>query len=129
MSYSMPAKFNFFSANGNGNTVTFIANDNTTAEPRIVILSRVLPVWQRIASAMGWSVPSYRVRVQYGVLNADGMPVATKVGADLTLRWPHGHGSKGGAVVTDLVSIITAAGFADAVFGQQLFPVPPIPTP
>lgn len=124
MPFSLPAKFKFFSANGNGNSVTYIANDNTTAEPRLVILNRVLPVWQRIAQAMGWSIPSYRVRVQYGVLDADGNPIATRVMADLTLRWPHGHGSKGSDVVTDLASIITATGFAEAVFGQQLFPVP-----
>lgn len=125
MSYTLPAKWKFFSANGNGNSVTFLTDASTTGEPQLAIISRVLPVWQRIASAMGWSVPSYRVRVQYGVLDANGNPIATRVGADLVFRWPHGHAVKGTDVVADLSAILGSAGFAAAVFGQQLLPVPP----
>lgn len=122
MTFKLPVKYKLFGVSNNGNTVTFSTDTGTVSEPRLLIVSRVLPTWQRIANAMGWSVPSYRIRVQHGVLNADGSPIATRVGADLTLRWPQGHGSSGAAVVTDLVSVLSAVDFATAVFGQQLLP-------
>lgn len=122
MPFTLPAKYKLFGVSNNGNTVTFSAIDGTVAEPRLLIVSRVIPVWQRIASAMGWSVPSYRIRIQHGVVDAAGNPIATRVGADLTFRWPQGHGSHGAAVVSDLIAILSLTDFPASAFGQQLFP-------
>lgn len=122
MSFTIPAGYTLYTSSNNGNRVTYVHTTNTSAAPRYVSFSRVLPVWQKIANAMGWSIPSYRIQIAKGVLDVNGNPMPTKVTADLTLRWPNGHASNLADVVGDLNGIIDADGFAAAVAQGQYFP-------
>lgn len=80
--YVVPVDFSF-----NGSTAdqtTFLLAGHTVAEPRLAIFDRKVPSF----NGNGSKVPSYRVRIVRGVTDTDGEVVATRVTADVTIRWP-----------------------------------------
>lgn len=122
MAFTVPNTWKFHSSQNNGNSVTFTRPGHTVQQPRLAIVSRVIPTFD--TKRQEWSVPSYRVRVFDGVLDADGNPDPTKTLADLTCRASvsNGGGARGDEVITDLLVIINQADFASAAYTSQVFP-------
>lgn len=123
MAFSIPSTWKFHSSQGNGNQVTYTRPGHTVQAPRLAIVSRVVPVYD--AKTARWSVPSYRVRVFDGVVDAVGNPDPTKTLVDLTCRASvsNGGAARGDEVTSDLLVIINQADFASAAFVNQDFPV------
>lgn len=123
MSFTLPSGWTFQSSSNNGNQVTYTLPGHTVQAPRLAIFSRVIPTYDQ---KVGWSVPSYRVRVIHGVVDADGVPVETRTSYDATIRWSmSGNGaSEGDEATTEMVAILGATGFAETVFAGQGFPRP-----
>jgi len=125
MSFNLPSGWVFQSASNNGNTVTYALPGHTTEKPKLCVISRTIPVYN---PKSGWSIPSYRVRVIHGIVDVDGKPVETRTSADVTFRhsMASGGAAEGDAVVTEFASVISADGFAAAVFAGQQFPKPTV---
>lgn len=125
MSFSLPSGWVFQSASNNGNTVTYTLPGHTTQKPKLAVFSRVVPTYN---AKSGWSIPSYRVRVIHGIVDADGNPVETRTTFDATYRWSMttGGAAEGDAVNDEAVAIISATGFAESVFAGQQFPTPTV---
>lgn len=122
MGFQVPADWVFQSSANNGNSVTYTLPGHTTQEPKIAVFSRVIPSY---SAKTGWTVPSYRVRVIEGVLDADGNPVETRTTVDATFRSSMSGGqTKGQSVVDNFKLIVGADGFASSVFVEQSFPRP-----
>lgn len=122
MAFVVPSTWKFHSSQGNGNSVTFTRPGHTVQAPRLAIVSRVTPVYDPKLGR--WSVPSYRVRVFDGVVDAVGNPDPTKTLVDLTCRSSvaNGGAARGDEVTADLLVIINQSDFAGAAFGSQDFP-------
>lgn len=123
MAFVLPAGWTFQSSQNNGNSVTYTLPGHTTQAPRLAIFSRTIPSFN---SKSGWSVPSYRVRVIHGITDADGNPVETRTSFDCTFRHSMvtGGAAEGASVVNEVLAVIGADGFAQAVFAEQSFPQP-----
>lgn len=123
MAFQVPADWKFQSSANNGNSVTYTLPGHTTAQPKIAVFSRVIPTY---SAKTGWSVPSYRVRVIEGVLDADGNPVETRTTVDATFRcsMKNSGQAKGQDVVDQFKLVVNATGFAESVYVEQSFPTP-----
>lgn len=122
MSFTVPATWAFFGSSNNGNTVQYTLPGHTAQSPRLAIFKRVPPVYANSK----WSKPSYDVKVVYGVVDADGLPVSPyiQVGTD-GIRFP----MVGVNVATLLqeacgvfATLVSETDFAAAVYAQ-LFPI------
>lgn len=123
MSYAYPSTWSFYGSSSDGNQITLIRPGNTVAEPRVCLISRTVPVFN--VKSQTWSVPTYRVRVMDGVLDADGNPDPTRTLADVTFRCSvsSNGASRGDEVLADLTTLLNTPGFADAAFKDLVFPV------
>lgn len=125
MGFKVPADWVFQSSANNGNSVTYALPGHTTQQPKIAVFSRVIPSY---SAKTGWSVPSYRVRVIEGVVDADGNPIETRTTVDATFRCSmSGGATKAQDVVDNFKLIVSANGFASGVFVEQSFPTPAAP--
>lgn len=80
--YVVPVDWKF---NGSqADQTTFTLPGHTVAQPRLAIFDRKVPSF----NGNGSKVPSYRVRVVRGVVDAEGHALPTRVTADITIRWP-----------------------------------------
>lgn len=122
MAFVVPSNWKIHSTQGNGNSVTFTRPGHTVQAPRLAIFSRVTPVYD--AKTARWSVPSYRIRVFDGVVDAAGNPDPTKTLMDITCRSSvsNGGADRGDDVNTDILAVLNQPGFAPAAFGSQEFP-------
>lgn len=122
MSYTLPTGWVLFGTSNDGNTVTYQRPGHTVKEPRLAVVSRVLPVYN--SKSGKWSTPHYRVRVFDGVLDALGVPSPTRTSFDSDSVYavnPDGS-ARGTSVMTDALAILTDEGFIPAAFGDLSFP-------
>ncbi|UHK03267.1 MAG: hypothetical protein FuLV1_gp2 [Hangzhou levivirus 1] len=121
---TVPSTWKRQQLSNDGNTLTYTRPGHTVKQPKLAIVSRVIPSYD--TGRATWSVPSYRVRVFDGVLNADGQPDPTRTLYDLTVR--ASINSDGSAVVADVHSdfllVVNQADFAANAIGAQEFPSP-----
>lgn len=124
MALVVPATWKRHSISNDGNSVTYTRPGHTVQKPKLAIVSRTTAQYDQ--NRKSWSVPSYRVRVFDGVLNADGQPDPTRTMYDLTVR--ASLNSDGSVVVasvhTDFLLVVDQADFAANSVGAQEFPVP-----
>lgn len=122
MSMTVPSTWKFHSSQSNGNSVTFTRPGHTVQQPRLAIISRVVPVYD--TKRQDWSVPQYRVRILDGIMDADGNPDPTKTLADVTFRCSldNNGAAQGSSVVADLLVVINQADAAATFFESQDFP-------
>lgn len=122
MSFTVPSTWKFFSSQGNGNSMTFTLPGHTAKEPKYVIISRIPPVYDTRRKT--WSVPEYRIRVYFGVLDADGAPDPTKTAIDATCRSTVASNGAAAApsTVAAFLAIVDQADFVSAAYGSQEFP-------
>lgn len=122
MSFNVPATWSFYGSSADGNSITFVRVGNTVAEPRLMVINRTPPVFN--ARAGTWSVPTYRVRVIDGVLDADGKPDPTRTLSDCTFRSSVGSNgaARGDENVADLLAVIDQPDFVAAAFTTLQFP-------
>lgn len=124
MALVVPASWKRHSISNDGNSVTYTRPGHTVQKPKLAIVSRTVAQYDQ--KRKSWSVPSYRVRVFDGVLNADGQPDPTRTMYDLTVR--ASLNSDGSAVAesvhTDFLLVVDQADFVTNSVGAQEFPVP-----
>lgn len=124
MALVVPASWKRHSISNDGNSITYTRPGHTVQKPKLAIVSRTVSQYDQ--NRKSWSVPSYRVRVFDGVLNADGQPDPTRTMYDLTVR--ASLNSDGAAVVgsvhKDFLLIVDQADFGANSVGAQEFPVP-----
>lgn len=123
MSFTVPATWKIHSSSNNGNSTTYTRPGHTVQEPRLAIISRVVPVHDN--KRHEWSTPSYRVRVFDGILDANGNPDPTKTMIDAVCKCSvdNNGASRKTSVITDFLAIIDQVDFAAAAFESQDFPV------
>lgn len=122
MSFTVPNTWKFHSSSGNGNSITFTLPGHTVQTPAYAMINRIAPVFDN--KRRTWSVPSYRVRTYFGVLDAEGTPDPTKTQTDLTCRCSVASDgkSKGALAVNALLAVVNQPDFVDAAYGGQNFP-------
>lgn len=122
MAFTVPATWKFHSSQSNGNSITFTRPGHTVQQPRLAIISRVVPLYDN--KRQEWSTPQYRVRVFDGILDADGNPDPTKTLADATFRCSvdNNGAAQKDSVLGDLRTILNHADAAAAFFQSQDFP-------
>lgn len=81
--FVVPTTWSFFGNTG-ANQTTYTLPGHTVKQPHLAIFDRKVPSFGGSAS----QVPSYRIRIIRGVLDANGNLVATRITQDLTCRWP-----------------------------------------
>lgn len=119
MSFTVPATWAFFGSSNNGNTVQYTLPGHTAQSPRLAIFKRVPPVYANSK----WSKPSYDVKVVFGVVDADGLPVNPniQVGTD-GIRFPM-VGVNVATLLAECVAafsaLVSESGFAEAIYAQQ----------
>lgn len=122
MAFVVPATWRVYATSNDGMSQTYTRPGHTVKEPRLAIVSRVLPVFD--SKRATWSVPAYRVRVFDGVLDPDGHPDPTRTMIDATFRASlnsDGAG-RGDEVIADFLVIADQVDFANAAFVSQEFP-------
>lgn len=115
--YVVPVGWKFNGAQAD--QTTFTLPGHTVAQPRLAIFDRKVPSFNGNGSA----IPSYRVRIIRGVVDADGEPVPTRVTADITIRWPLEAASAD--VQSDIAAIaatLSDVDFQSDVVDEQLLP-------
>lgn len=102
------------------NSVTYILADHSAQKPHLVIFDRVIPV----SSGKGSRVPQLRVRVIRGVLDANGVLVASRITNEFTTRYPVGAPSAEN--IADMVllgSIVSNVDFQQDAAVELLLPL------
>lgn len=122
MAFQVPSTWSLFSESSDGNTCTYTRPGHTVKEPRLALVSRVLASFDQKRGS--WSVPSYRVRVFDGVLDATGHPDPTRTSIDATFRCSlnsDGAG-RGDEATADFLLIVNQVDFVQAAFVTQAMP-------
>lgn len=117
MPITMPAGSEFYA--DSANQVTWILPGHAVGTPKTVIIDRKVSQFQNGV----YSTPSTRIRVQEGLLDADGVPMGTKVVFDLNIRWPQGTTST--TMETNLAfleSILSDTNFVSELLVKQQLP-------
>lgn len=122
MPFQVPATWRLFGASSDGSQQTYTRPGHTVQEPRLAIIDRTVAVFD--GNRGKWSVPTYRVRVADGVLDADGNPDPTRTLLDMTCRssLSSNGAARGDEVTADLLLIVDQTDFANAAFVTQEFP-------
>lgn len=118
----LPAGYTIYGESNNGNTLTAVKTaENTAAKPVIMIIDRSEPTWN--SSRETFSVPTYRVRVMRGTIDADGKPKPERLMVDANFRTPVGSDDEHGVLLTDFLAIVNHVDFQADGMGDRIFPV------
>lgn len=122
MTFQVPKTWSLFSESSDGNTRTYTRPGHTVKEPRLALVSRVLASFDQKRGS--WSVPSYRVRVFDGVLDANGHPDPTRTSIDATFRCSLNSDGAGRSdeVAADFLTVVNQSDFVQAAFVTQAMP-------
>lgn len=116
--HQLPVGWSEYGRDGN-NSVTFLRPGHTVQAPRLAIFNRKPPV----ANGNGFSVPTYRVRLIDGHLDADGVAMRERSILDLTIRQPVDASAT--AITTSLsalAAMLSDAAFVDDATVDYMFP-------
>lgn len=114
----LPVGWSEYGRNG-PNSVTFLRPGHTVQEPRLAIVDRK----PAVANGNGFSVPSYRVRLIDGHLDADGAPLKERSIVDLTIRQPvNATTAPITASIAALATMVGGAEFVNDATVDLMFP-------
>lgn len=97
----------------------FALPGHTPQNPKLALFDRKSPQ----VTAGGVSIPQFRVRIINGVSDSEGMPLLTRITADVTFRWPNSADLTAvKAAVGLLGSVLSDSGFRESAIDLQLLP-------
>lgn len=120
MSLQLPDGYTIFGTSNNGSTLTAVREGSTAAKPLLLIIDRNGAVYN--ATTARYSVPSFRVRVIRGTVDPDGAPKPERLLVDCNFRTPVGSSDEVGAILGDLISMISQPDFEEEGVVNQFFP-------
>lgn len=122
--HQLPVGWSEYGRDGN-NSVTFLRPGHTVQAPRLAIFNRKPPV----ANGNGFSVPTYRVRLIDGHVDADGAALRERSILDLTIRQPvDAAAAPITASVAALATMLSDVEFVDDAITDYMFPRETSPT-
>lgn len=120
--FKLPNGYSIFGYSNNGNTMTAIKDGSTAAKPMLILIDRTPSVYN--AARGTFSVPVYRVRVNYGTVDVDGNPKPERLLVDASFRTPVGTDGDHQAWFADLLDLISEEDFLSDGIEQHKLPTP-----
>lgn len=123
----LPSSYTVFGTANNGNQLTAIRSNSSTAKPRLLILDRSDAVYN--AKTQTYSVPDLRLRLLVGTVDSDGNPKPERLLVDVNFRTPIGSETDHAEWFNDLKGILADPDFLAEVIQKHMFPCCAAPTP
>lgn len=112
--WKLPSGYTVFQVSNNGNQVTARKDSSTAAKPKLILIDRSEAVYN--PATQMYSIPEYRVRVLYGTVNSEGLPLPGRLLADLTFRTPIGSEGDHAEWFADALGVVDEVDFlADGI--------------
>lgn len=115
--HTLPIGWYIFSQTAD--SVTVARPGHTVSEPRLAIFDRKVPV----QGPNGFSVPTYRVRLIDGHVDAEGAPIKEKSLVEVTIRNPLSvNGTSVTASIAAVATMLADAEFVNDAVVDQMMP-------
>lgn len=118
--WKLPLGYTVYRTANNGNQLTAIKSDSTSAKPKLIIIDRTDAAYN--AATGSYSVPELRVRVLYGTVDTDGNPRPERLLSDCSFRTPVGSEGDHATWFADFQALVSDEDFLESGIVQHMFP-------